>query len=55
MDMFWYHYSGGVTIGRNCVISAGSVVAQDITDNSFVAGNPAKIVKKLNEEVKNEK
>lgn len=36
-----------VTIGKNSIISAGSVVIKDVPDNVIVAGNPAKIVKKL--------
>lgn len=34
----------GVRIGENCIISAGSVVSQDIPGNSVVAGNPAKVI-----------
>ncbi len=37
----------GVTIGRNSVIGAGSVVTGDIPPNVIAAGNPAKVVKKL--------
>ena len=33
-----------VKIGSNCVISAGSVVMNDVPDNSIVAGNPARVV-----------
>lgn len=33
-----------VRIGRNCLISVGSVVTKDIPDNSIVAGNPAKVI-----------
>lgn len=33
-----------VRIGKNCIISTGSVVTQDIPENSIVAGNPAKVV-----------
>jgi acetyltransferase-like isoleucine patch superfamily enzyme len=36
----------GKKIGKNCVIGAGSVVINDIPDNSVVVGNPARIVKK---------
>jgi maltose O-acetyltransferase len=37
----------GVSIGNNCIIGAGSVVTKDIPDDSLVAGNPAKVIKKL--------
>ena len=33
-----------VRIGQNCIISTGSVVTQDIPENSVVAGNPAKVI-----------
>ena len=39
----------GVTIGNNCVISAGSVVTKDMPDNSVIMGVPAKAVRKINE------
>jgi acetyltransferase-like isoleucine patch superfamily enzyme len=32
----------GVTIGKNSIVSAGSVVNRSIPDNTLVAGNPAK-------------
>lgn len=38
----------GVTIGRRCIIAAGSVVAKDIPDDSLAAGCPAVVKKKLN-------
>lgn len=38
--------SGCKTIGNNVIIGAGSVVTHDIPDNVFVAGNPARIIKK---------
>ncbi|MDO5463801.1 MAG: DapH/DapD/GlmU-related protein [Akkermansia sp.] len=38
---------GGVKIGNNSVIGAGSVVVKDVPANCVVAGNPAKIIKKL--------
>lgn len=36
-----------VTIGCNCVVGGGSVITNDIPDNSFAAGVPCKIVKKI--------
>lgn len=42
----------GITIGDNSVIGAGSVVTKDIPENMVVAGNPAKIIKKINSERK---
>lgn len=38
---------GGVTIGDNVIIGAGSIVTHDIPSNSMAAGMPAKIVKEL--------
>lgn len=38
----------GVTIGRNSIIAAGSVVTKSILPNTLVGGNPAKEIKKLN-------
>lgn len=37
----------GVTIGRRCLIAAGSVVSRDIPDDTLVAGNPARVVREL--------
>ena len=34
----------GVTIGKRCVIAAGSVVTKDIPDGMVVAGVPAKVI-----------
>lgn len=39
----------GVTIGENSVVGAGAVVSQDIPANVVVAGNPARVVKRLTE------
>lgn len=36
---------GGVTVGKNAVIGAGSVVTKDVPDHAMVAGNPAKLLK----------
>jgi maltose O-acetyltransferase len=40
----------GVKIGNGVTIGAGSVVTKDIPDNSLAVGNPAKVIKKLNQE-----
>lgn len=36
-----------IKIGKNSIISAGSVVIKDVPENVIVAGNPAKIVKRI--------
>lgn len=38
----------GITIGKNSVIGAGSVVTRDIPANVIAAGNPCKIIKEIN-------
>lgn len=35
---------GGVNVGSNCIIGAGSLVIRDIPDNSVAAGVPAKVI-----------
>jgi acetyltransferase-like isoleucine patch superfamily enzyme len=40
----------GVTIGENSIVGAGSVVTRDVAPYTVVAGNPAKMVKKLAED-----
>jgi len=37
----------GVKIGRNCIIGAGTVVTQNIPDNSLVVGVPGKVIRTL--------
>jgi acetyltransferase-like isoleucine patch superfamily enzyme len=38
----------GVRLGRGAVVGAGAVVSIDVPEMSVVAGNPARIVKYLN-------
>lgn len=39
----------GVSIGNNVVIGANSTVTHDIPDNSVAAGNPARVIKTIEE------
>jgi len=38
---------GGVTIGENSVVAAGSVVTRDVPPNSLVGGNPARVIRSI--------
>ena len=38
---------GGVNIGNNVIIGANTLVSKDIPDNVVVAGNPARVVRSL--------
>jgi len=42
-----------VTIGENSIVGAGSVVTKDVPPDTVVAGNPAKILRKINESKQN--
>ncbi len=42
----------GVTIGEGAIVAAGSVVASDVPAWSIVAGNPAKVVREIPEELR---
>ena len=39
---------GGVTVGENSVVAAGSVVTRDVPANTLVGGNPAKVIRPIN-------
>jgi acetyltransferase-like isoleucine patch superfamily enzyme len=39
----------GITIGENTLVAAGSVVVKDVPPGVVVAGNPARIIKKIDE------
>jgi acetyltransferase-like isoleucine patch superfamily enzyme len=39
----------GVVVGRNSLIGAGSVVVKSVPDDVVAAGNPAKVIKKIDE------
>jgi acetyltransferase-like isoleucine patch superfamily enzyme len=38
---------GGVTIGENSVVAAGSVVTKDVPPNTLVGGNPARVIRSI--------
>src|SRR6201999_1738083 len=38
---------GGVTVGENSVVAAGSVVTRDVSPNTLVGGNPARDIRSI--------
>ena len=41
--------TGGIHIGDNVIIGAGSVVAEDLAGNGVYVGNPARLIKHIDE------
>ncbi len=41
----------GITVGENSIVGAGSVVTKDVPPDTIVAGNPARVIRKINEKV----
>lgn len=41
----------GVTVGENAVVGAGSVVTHDVEPDTIVAGNPARVIKRIEEQI----
>ena len=37
----------GISVGENAIVGAGSVVTKDVLPNTIVAGNPAKIIRRI--------
>ncbi|HEY0176321.1 MAG TPA: acyltransferase [Pedobacter sp.] len=44
--------TAGVTLGKHCIIGAGSVVTKDVPAFSVAVGNPAKVIKSYNKATK---
>ncbi|MFR0540249.1 sugar O-acetyltransferase [Lactobacillus delbrueckii] len=42
----------GVTIGKNAVIGAGSVVTKDIPENTIAVGNPCRVLREIEDKDK---
>jgi acetyltransferase-like isoleucine patch superfamily enzyme len=38
---------GGITVGENAIVGAGSVVTKDVPAGMIVAGNPARVLRKV--------
>ena len=40
----------GITIGKNAIVGAGSVVTRDVDPNAIVVGNPAKVIRLIDDD-----
>ena len=38
---------GGINIGDGSIVGAGAVVVKDVEENTIVAGNPAKLIRRI--------
>ena len=41
---------GGVTVGENSVVAAGSFVTKDVPANTLVGGNPARVIRSIGDD-----
>jgi acetyltransferase-like isoleucine patch superfamily enzyme len=41
---------GGVTVGENSVVAAGSVVTRNVPPNTLVGGNPARVIRSIGDD-----
>lgn len=39
----------GITVGENAIVGAGSIVTKDVPPNTVVAGNPARVLRRIEE------
>ena len=44
---------GGVTVGENSVVAAGSVVTKDVPPDTLVGGNPARVIRSIGDDQRN--